>query len=67
MAIFFIASGPVLALLARHTQWSAQRNQISLRNQLESHALPSNTTASFGCRCEFKPKPRFGGDRQPDP
>jgi hypothetical protein len=44
MPIFFIASGPALALLARRSEWRSHRQQLSLQSQFGSvQATPAQT------------------------
>jgi hypothetical protein len=38
MPIFFIATGPALALLAQRSEWRAHRKQASLKVQVSSRA-----------------------------
>jgi hypothetical protein len=56
MAIFFIATGPVLARFAQRTEWRAVRKQASLTPkieitpQTETNTSQSHSSDGFGAR-----------------
>jgi hypothetical protein len=64
MPIFFIATGPDLALVARRSEWRADRKQVSLKVQVKSQALLSDKSATPQHLRETKPRLR-GDSSQP--
>jgi hypothetical protein len=60
MPIFFIATGPALALLAKRSEWRADRKQVLLNVQVRIDEYSSNKSAPPDIRRDSKP--RFRGD-----